>query len=138
MNPGHWSEQDFINDIYGIGPADRHLEACAACRDRKAWMRARKELLIREPQLPEEFLAAQRRAIHQRLQQPSRPVSRLAPVFAVLVLAIGVFLMRQSPPPAPQQDQASSDAQLFSDIYALEQSSEPRAAAPVRALFEEN
>ncbi len=45
--------------------------------------------------------------------------------------------MRQSQPPAPQPDQAS-DAQLFSDIYALEQSSEPRAAAPVRALFEEN
>jgi hypothetical protein len=137
MNPGHWSDQDFIDDIYGVGPADRHLEACAACRARHAGMRARKQLLVREPPISQEFLAAQRRSIYRRLQQPSRLVSRLAPAFAVLVLLIGMFVMRQSPPPAPQRDQAS-DAQLFSDIYALEQSSEPRAAAPVRALFEEN
>jgi hypothetical protein len=33
---------------------------------------------------------------------------------------------------------AAADAQLFSDVYAMEQSSEPRAAAPIHALIEEN
>jgi hypothetical protein len=29
-----------------------------------------------------------------------------------------------------------SDEQLFSDLYSMEQSDEPRAAAPIHALFE--
>jgi hypothetical protein len=32
----------------------------------------------------------------------------------------------------------AADAQLFSDVYAMEQSAEPRAAAPIHALIEEN
>jgi hypothetical protein len=32
---------------------------------------------------------------------------------------------------------AESDAQLFTDVYSMEQDVEPKAAAPIRALFQE-
>lgn len=139
MNRGHWTEQEFIDHIYGIGPADDHLKECAECRDRHSTLAARRQLVTAEPDVPLEFLAAQRRAIHRRLDQPARSM-RMVPAFAAtLVLLAGFFAIRQTPQPAqPQPAAAASDTQLFADIYALEQSSEPRAAGAVRALFEEN
>jgi hypothetical protein len=51
---------------------------------------------------------------------------------------VGIFVYQ----PAPQQHRSDklaeiSDTQLFGDIYSIEQTPEPAAAAPVRALFEE-
>ena len=33
----HWTEDDFIAKVYGLGPEDGHLEGCAACR--ASWVR---------------------------------------------------------------------------------------------------
>ncbi|MBS1873247.1 MAG: hypothetical protein JSU00_08530 [Acidobacteria bacterium] len=139
MTRGHWTEQQFIDSLYGVGPEDGHLNACAECRARHESMIARKRQIASEPEIPFEFLAAQRRAIHRRLDQPDRRNARFLPVLAAsLVLVAGFFAMKQPPAPTPAPKAQVSDTQLFADIYALEQSSEPRAAGPVRALFEEN
>jgi hypothetical protein len=58
------------------------------------------------------------------------------------VLAVALFLARPaslSTPaqPAPAVVSAEGDAQLFTDVYSMEQDVEPRAAAPIRALFQE-
>ena len=136
---GHWNEQDFISHVYGVGPEDGHLETCAECRSRWIEVRARRESVTREPEVPLDLLAAQRRSIHRRLGESPRRSARLAPAFAAaLLLVFGFVFMRESPPPASPLNTSASDAQLFSDIYALEQSSEPRAVTPIRALFEEN
>ena len=42
------------------------------------------------------------------------------------------------PKPAPAASavvNAESDGELFTDVYSMEQEVEPRAAAPIRALF---
>jgi len=41
------------------------------------------------------------------------------------------------PPPAAAVANAEADAQLFTDVYSMEQDVEPRAAAPIRGLFQE-
>ena len=55
---------------------------------------------------------------------------------AACLLAIGVLVYRPAPRLACTPD--PSDAQLFSDVYSMEQSTEPLAAAPIHALFEDN
>jgi hypothetical protein len=56
-----------------------------------------------------------------------------APALAAsCLLAVGVFLYRPAPAPHPA---VVSDAQLFSDVYSMEQSVEPRAAEPIHELF---
>jgi len=59
----------------------------------------------------------------------------LAPALAAALLAVGIYFSQPTPNPAPVSSE--SDAQLFTDIYAMEQELEPRAVVPVRALFEE-
>lgn len=142
MNAGHWTEQDFINHAYGIGPEDGHLDTCADCQARWSRVRAVRESIVRNPSaLDERELAAQRRNIYRRLgAQPAPAMARVMPAFAaVLMVVLGIFYIAENPkssPPAPVSSQA--DSQLFSDIYALEQSSEPHVATPMRALFEGN
>ena len=87
------------------------------------------------PEVSAEFLAAQRRAIYRRLDEPRHKFSMrwafsLATV--VLVLAGGLTLEHRRPA-AP----AISDEQLFSDLSAMEQRTEPKAIQPIHSLFEE-
>lgn len=141
MSGGHWTEQDFIHHVYGIGPADGHLDGCGECRARWEAIRTQREFVLEEPEVSHELLARQRREIYGRLgRQPSRTALRVAPAFAaVLLLLLGFFFTRPAPVPVAATPAAAvSDTQLFSEIYALEQSSEPRAVTPMRALFEEN
>jgi hypothetical protein len=86
-------------------------------------------------EMPWERLAAQRRAIYSRLgEQPRKPMRWVPAVAAGCLLVIGAILYR----PAQPAHQDSGDAQLFSDVYSIEQSTEPLAAAPIHALFEDN
>jgi hypothetical protein len=140
MSGGHWSEQNFIDHVYGLGPRDGHLDVCGDCRARAELNNARRKQVTGAPEVSHEFLAEQRRRIHHRLETQRSPVFRLLPAFgAVLLLLLGFFfLYRPARPPALPGPVSSSDAQLFSDIYALEQTSEPHVATPVEALFQEN
>jgi len=89
-------------------------------------------------EIPGEFLAAQRRKIYERIERPSRKRWLWAPgLAAACALAVGVFVYRPAPKEPPDRRADISDTQLFGDIYSMEQSLEPAAAAPVRALFEE-
>ena len=97
-------------------------------------------------QISSEFLAAQRRQIYQRLSpspsQAMAPRSRMrlfwAPALATAcVLALGVFVYHPRPETKPAATAEISDAQLFTEVFSMEQSLESSATAPVRALFEE-
>jgi hypothetical protein len=87
------------------------------------------------------MLAVQRQRILELLEHP--PSGSLAwrwvPVATVALLALALFLSHpignSLPPPAAVT--AESDAELFTDVYAMEQDVEPRAAAPIRALFQD-
>ena len=131
----HWTEDDFKQWLYGLKEEDQHLEKCAECRVERDRLRVERSRVIEEPEVSEEFLAAQRRSIHRRLHEPRHSwiaVRWALPVAMVLLMVFGLTLQRgRRPVPA------ISDEQLFSDLTAIEQSAEPKAIAPMHKLFEE-
>jgi predicted anti-sigma-YlaC factor YlaD len=140
---GHWTEDDFIARLYGVGQPDAHLDECGSCRAEWKQFQARREAAraAEETEIPAGVLMAQRREIHRRMEREPRPiVKRVVSVLAAAgMLAMGLLLVRPSnvltAPPAIEN--AASDAQFFQEVAAIAQSSEPRAAKPIESLFEE-
>jgi len=100
------------------------------------WLRGRTHSLP-EAEVSSEFLAAQRRSIYGRMNEPHRAWSSLrwALSLAVLIVMIaGGLTLQRGKKPAPT---TLSDDQLFSDLSAMEQSSEPKAIQPLHGLFQE-
>jgi hypothetical protein len=137
MNGRHWTDEDLINSIYGIGPQRDHLDQCPECRERWLAFQSRRSEITVEPEVSADFLAAQRRMIYHRIEQGPQRMRRLVPAFvAMLALLIALMVHRPGSTPAPGPSLSPSDEQLTSDIYSMEQSSEPQAARAMHALFE--
>jgi anti-sigma factor RsiW len=137
----HWTDDDFIAKVYGLGPKDDHLAECAACRESLARFQARRAavLAFEERDVPGEVLASQRLAIIERVADRHRPVvKRVIPVLAAAgAVALGLFLTVPPSNHKPRVDTSISDAQLFQETAAIGQSAEPRGATPIEALFQE-
>ena len=148
MNP-HLSDDDLIRRLYGIGEEDDHLAACSECSDR--WLAIQnviRSVRAEQPRTPEmngRKLAVQRQQILARLNRPltgSLIWRWVPPAAAASLLAAALILSRETspvtpPPAATAVISAEADAQLFTDVYSMEQDVEPRAAAPIRGLFQE-
>lgn len=136
----HLSEDTLLDAVYGIAgdDAEAHLRACSDCALRlHEWQEKRAALAV-SIEIPSDFLAAQRRKIYERIERPSRKYWLLAPgLAAACALAVGIFVYHPAPRQRPAPRAEISDTQLFGDIYSIEQTPEPAAAGPVRALFEE-
>jgi hypothetical protein len=103
--------------------------------DFEKWLHGRTQGLP-EPEVSSEFLAAQRRSIYRRLDEPQRKwiAMRWAVSLAMLLLVVaGGLSLERRHKTAP----AISDEQLFSDLSAMEQSNEPKAIQPIHGLFRE-
>jgi hypothetical protein len=140
---GHLNYDELLECLYGIGgrEAHAHLLKCEECAGRYAACERRRSEAAPPVEASAGFLAAQRRAIYTRLHEPPRSQAKWAPALAAgLLLALGLFLRWPSvhPPerPVPAVKAEISDEQLFSDVYSIEESIEPRAAAPIQGLFE--
>jgi anti-sigma factor RsiW len=139
----HLSEDALLDAVYGIAgnEAETHLRTCADCARRLHEWQEKRAASAASVEIPGEFLAAQRRKIYERIEGPSRKRWLWAPgLAAACALAVGVFVyhpVAERPAAQPAKRAEISDAQLFRDIYSMEQVSEPAASAPVRALFEE-
>jgi hypothetical protein len=147
--PQHLSDDELIGLLYGLGDGESHLAGCPGCSERWSAMHralgmARVES-VATTEIGGRRLAVQRQQILERLEPPS-PVSlvwRWVPVAtAASLLAAAMFLYQrpgvpQPAPAAPVAINAEADAQLFTDVYSMEQDVEPKAAAPIRALFQE-
>lgn len=151
----HLSEDILLDAVYGIADADAeaHVNACPACAGRLSEWR-RKRAAAETGEVSSEFLAAQRREIYRRLSdgpfqgpfqdrfQEMLRSSRLrrlwAPALAAAcAVALGLFVYHPGRQATPAVTAEVGDAQLFGDVFSMEQSLEPSAAAPVRALFQE-
>jgi hypothetical protein len=142
----HLSDEVLLHKFYGIadGVADAHLQECAECAGRLQVFATQREASVTD-HVSSDFLAAQRRAIYQRLGRPRRKGLSWAPALAATcAVVLGVFLyhpsathVEQPAVPTAVADSNTSDAQLFSELYSMDQSLEPAAAAPIRSLFEE-
>ena len=145
----HLSDDEMIGMLYGLGDRQSHLAECSECDERwDAMHRAlgmARSASAKTSEISGHKLAVQRQQILERLEQPS-PVSlrwRWVPVATVASLLAAAMFLYQRPDvsqpalPATAAVNAESDAQLFTDVYSMEQDVEPRAAAPIRALFQE-
>ena len=131
----HWIEDDFQQWLYGLKERDHHLEECPECRSEVDRLRMTRAPMMEQPEIPQDFLAAQRRSIYRRLHEPRHNWVALRwalPVAMVLVMVFGLTLQR-----GRRSAASISDEQLFSDLTAIEQSAEPKAIAPMHKLFEE-
>jgi hypothetical protein len=136
----HWSDEDLIDKLYGIGPDDAHLSECTECRARWLQFEARREEVLRPVEVAPELLGKQRKAIRNRIHGTGPAQSRrLAPALATMaVLVLGVMLSQPSPePPTIAQNQANGDTEFFTEIYTMVESPTPWAAEPIDGLFEE-
>jgi anti-sigma-K factor RskA len=98
---------------------------------------------VDEPPISGRVLAAQRHQILEHLERTSSAWSvwRWVPAAAAAAL-LAVAVYRYQPSKAPVSApavviNAESDAELFTDVYSMERDVEPRAAAPIRSLFQE-
>jgi hypothetical protein len=138
MSTGHWSDEELIGRLYGVGPEDGHLEQCAECARRfEAVLEVRRQVL-EPPAVSEQFLVNQRRMIRSRLAAcaPRPGLLRIVPAAfaAAAVVLLAVVLYRPAPVPAP--DLGIADSELYADVYSIVQSNEPLAVQPIHALFE--
>ncbi len=136
MRQRHWSDEELIARLYGSEPEGGHLEECEGCGRRWRALLAARERFLAEPELPAGFLARQRVQIYEVLDQRAQPWWRRAwaPVTAAAVMVLLALLIVR-PAPMPQPRMASSEAQVFAEVYALVES-EPEAVTPMYALFE--
>jgi anti-sigma factor RsiW len=147
MNRPHLNDDELIGRLYGLGnvddmeDAEGHLAVCPECGARWSAMQKARAGTIGSTEISGRRLAVQRQQILERLERPSGSTAwRWVPAAAVAsLLAVGLFLSRSSfrpnLSPAPAAVNAEADAELFTDVYSMERDVEPRAAAPIRALF---
>jgi hypothetical protein len=149
MKQHHLSNDELLDRMYLGQGGVPHLQECEECSSRLESMERRRTevgsaVAAAESGISNDFLARQRRAIYAHLDRPVSTRLHWAPAAlgVVFLLVTGVFLVRPHPqyrqvhPPDPAAAVDLSTEQLFSDLYSMEQSVEPRAAAPVHALFE--
>jgi hypothetical protein len=138
MRDRHWSDEELVARLYGVGPEDGHLDECESCKRRWDMIRnRRKGLSAPAIEVSETFLAAQRRAIQSRLGDKPRPFPRvLVPVLAALLLAV-LLVVRRPPPEEPPVAHEIPDSQLFNDVFRMVSEAEPSSIGPIRSLFEE-
>jgi hypothetical protein len=149
MNRPHLSDDELIALLYGLGDAEGHLAHCPECGER--WNAMHRALgMARAESAPileidGRRLAAQRQQILERLENPSsglRASTWIPAATAAALLAVAMFLQQHTQvapavPAAKMTVNTETDAELFTDVYSMEQDVEPRAAAPIRALFQE-
>jgi predicted anti-sigma-YlaC factor YlaD len=144
----HLSNDELVNLVYGVGAsghiASEHINDCRECSDRFEQLRERRAMAADALPVSHEFLAAQRRNIYARMGE--RPQARMkwvpALAAAACLVAVGVFSYHPAQVATPEAPDARVethvDAQLFADVYSMEQSMEPLAAQPIHALFEQD
>lgn len=140
----HWTDDDILQHLYEVGSSpEAHLASCGACRQRVEAVRANLDAVRAEPEWADTpFFAAQRRDIYKRIEgrQKKRLSWRIgyALITAAAMLMVVFHLERaRTGPVEPPAYQATSDAELYKEIYTLVAQDEPRAGVPMRALFRE-
>jgi hypothetical protein len=155
---GHLKTDELVDRLYGLDERavdhDAHLANCTDCQARLEEIRAVRAVVSTPKPVSSDFLAAQRRKIYARLGEEPRTRMAWAPALAAVALvAIGVAVYRPLSAPAPgfakvpgyathesarPAQTEAADAQLFSEVYSMQQAMEPSVAAPIHTLFEDN
>ena len=125
----HWSDEQLVAYLYGVGPEDGHLPGCADCRERLSALKESRHSLEQKAggnEVSFEFLAAQRQWI---------PIRRWASATGILlVLGSGFAVFEQHR--RDLADQAISDVQLAQEMSRMSDDLVAQPVAPLQGLFE--
>ncbi len=138
MYDRHWTDDELFERLYELRPENEHLAKCSECAQRLSAIRMRAEALrpVQVNASPE-FLAAQRRAIHARINAKRRTLPKFLVPVIVTLMVVAVLMVRRpaqiQPPPVKQQ---VSDSELFEDVFNRISDPLPSSAEPIRSLFE--
>ena len=142
MNGNHWTNDEVVDHLYGVGPEDGHERECAQCRARIVELRARREAVASGDEVTAGFLRNQRLAIAGRIEARRMELQAWwrMPVWVAVMAALALVL--SAPRPAREATMAgglnrAQDAEMYLEIYQSISSEEPRALAPMHGLFEE-
>jgi len=139
MSNNHYSDDDLVARLFGLGSADTHLDNCEMCRQRWNKVQERHQVLhAADIDVPMEQLAAQRRAIYARVDQKSRNLRTawLPLPVAALVLVLLAFTFFK-PAFHQQPVDAISDDAALQDVFTVASRIDPAGLEPVQSLFEE-
>lgn len=142
----HWTDEQLVAHLYGVGPDTVHLDQCLVCQARLNSMRA----VRRTAEAPEhldsladcEFLSRQRRAIYEKLVQPARWWQAISwrswasLAATVIILGGGAAVYQEKRLPPTKAGTQLSDAQLAQEVSKMSQESEAQLTAPLQGLFE--
>jgi len=148
MNP-HLSIDELVDLLYGVSDdfaAVAHIDACGECRAKLELFERRRQSACGLEPAPAAALASQRSTVHERIERPGFrlrwvpaalgvPAALAAGLVAAVVIAPHVGGPAAAPQKAVQQETAED--QLFREVFSLESAEEPRAASPIRGLFDE-
>ncbi len=141
MNTEHWTYEQLLAHLYGVGPEDGHLDDCAACRLRVTEMRANRRsfeaLRASDEDVTFEFLARQRRAIYAALGRKRSlfGMGRWTSAVAMVAVVAGALIVTEE---RQQRDKHQiSDAQLVEEVSRMAQDPTPTAVAPIEGLFQQ-
>jgi hypothetical protein len=137
----HLTDNELIDQVYGIAEACDHLRACESCAARLEAMHARKSAHAFAGEPAPAFFTQQHSQVLAKIENPRRSY-RWVPALAAACLAVAGFFAYPTktpvPPPHPVVAQVEpSDAQLYAEVYSMRESTEPTAASPIRALIQE-
>jgi predicted anti-sigma-YlaC factor YlaD len=145
---GHWTDDELIEHLYGVGPSDAHLNVCRKCQARLSAAQSVRRTLEADlgksdaEMASHDFLMSQRRRIYARLSRPPNrwagiSIGRWAPAAATLLVVAGGLVVYDQRSRHDVGNRPLSDVQLARDVSCMAADSEPRSTAPLRALFEE-
>ena len=143
---GHWTDEQLIEHLYGIGPDNGHLDECGECRGRLSAMQAARRAVEANPSpaehVPFDRLASQRRNIYARIEQLPHwelglQIRRWAAATAMIALLGGGALMYERAHEQQALQNKVTDSQLAQQVSQIASDSESGATAPLQALFDE-
>jgi predicted anti-sigma-YlaC factor YlaD len=143
---GHWTDEQLIEHLYGVGSDNQHIEHCSDCRARLSKMQAARGTIearaAASEEVPFDLLAAQRRKIYARVGQIARgqlslQIRRWAAAAAMVVLLGGGAFFYEQNEHQRAAESKMTDAQLAQEVSRMAQDSEPSPTAPLQALFDE-
>jgi hypothetical protein len=151
-NRNHWNDDALLDRLYGLDPAPdlelSHFDRCADCLNRWNALQLRHAALTAEQAaLGEDRLRAQRTAIWNRIEQSRRPLYwRAVPALSTALLLVAAVALHIPRPGEPKPDRieytqlqpVKSDTEFFNEIASVVNADTPRAADPIRALFDVN
>jgi hypothetical protein len=141
----HWTDDELLAFIYGIGPSGNHMDECPGCQSRLAAMKLSRQTVESSASFTEavdpSFLAAQRRTIYQRMDKPVRwwnaaPVRRWAAGVATVCILGGSLVVFEHNREMQLAQERMNDAKLAQEVAAMAQDTDVSSMAPLEGLFE--